>query len=432
MKPVLDFDRRDFLLSAGGLPVPIERLRMLARARLMFIIPTAVLPTAFFLWSHVPEAWHPQAGRIVALSHSILLGFYIVSSGLLYALARRPRLSTDRSVRIVSWMGIICEVLTTAAYLLGTGSLANHSLAFFIVIIGIYRVVLGFGTGLFALSAVLVTFAACSLLELAEIIPISPLLAAPLVHPAWMDPMFSGMVIAGVIFTSISTFIYANYAENQSIRLHRYITQFVLRRYLPPSLVAKAAKGELHLDAPPERRVVTVMFTDLVGFTALSERLGPTGIGEALNNYLATVADIAHAHGATVDKFIGDCVMMVLGAPEPLPEEEQARRAVVLALAVHDAVPLMSDDPPLQARTGINTGEVVAGNFGSANRSDYTVLGHAVNVAARLESKSEPGRILIGPDTAALLGGDVKLEPTEPMELKGVSEPVIGYFLAAD
>jgi len=101
----------------------------------------------------------------------------------------------------------------------------------------------------------------------------------------------------------------------------------------------------------------------------------------------------------------------------------------VLARAIHEAVPRLSDDPPLQARTGINTGEAVAGNFGSHNRSDYTVLGPAVNVAARLESKSEPGRILIGPDTAALLGDDVALEPTEPLTLKGVSEPVTGYFL---
>jgi class 3 adenylate cyclase len=203
----------------------------------------------------------------------------------------------------------------------------------------------------------------------------------------------------------------------------------VLHRYLPPSMVSRAAAGELRLDTPPERRVLTVMFTDVVGFTPLTERLGPEVIGRLLNRYLGEIADLAHEHGATIDKFIGDCVMIVFGAPEELAPEEQARRCVVLAAAIHQRITELEMEHPLEARTGINTGEAVVGNFGSRARSDYTVLGPAVNVAARLESASQPGRILMGEATARLLGDEVALEAAGELQLKGVREPVTAFFL---
>ena len=429
MTPSLDFDARDFTQSVAGPPVPIERLRALAMVRLILLAPLAVGPTAYFLWGLSADAWHPEAGRAAAITHSALLVLYVIGSLLLYVVAKRPRAAADRSVAALNGVGILCEVLAVSAFLWGTGSLASHSTAFFVVIIGAYRFTLGYSVGLWTLALVVVAFVAGALLELGGVLPVAPLLQAPLAHPAWTDPGYASNVVSGVLLPCVAMFACANYAHNQSARLHAYITDMVLRRYLPAALVDKAARGELQLDAPPERRVVTAMFTDLVGFTALSERLGPEAIGEAINGYLAAVADLAHIHGATVDKFIGDCVMVVFGTPEPLAEAEQARRAIALAQAIHEAVPRLSDDPPLQARTGINTGEAVAGNFGSQHRSDYTVLGPAVNLAARLESASKPGRILIGPATAALLQDDVKLEPTDPLHLKGVREAVTAYFV---
>ncbi|MGH7298505.1 MAG: adenylate/guanylate cyclase domain-containing protein, partial [Polyangiaceae bacterium] len=185
----------------------------------------------------------------------------------------------------------------------------------------------------------------------------------------------------------------------------------------------------LRLDAPPERRVVTAMYTDLVGFTLLSEALGPEAVGAIINRYLSCVADLAHEHGATVDKFIGDCVMIVFGAPDPLGPAEQARRAIELALAIHAAIPAIETDVPLAARTGMNTGEVVVGNFGCQWRSDYTVIGPAVNVAARLEAAGQPGRILVGEETAHLLGDAYELEPAGELKLKNVSRPVRAFFV---
>ncbi|MEE2780506.1 MAG: adenylate/guanylate cyclase domain-containing protein, partial [Myxococcota bacterium] len=224
----------------------------------------------------------------------------------------------------------------------------------------------------------------------------------------------------------------ANYGMNQSVRLHRYITYSVLHRYLPPDLVKRAAAGELRLDAPPERRTLTVMFTDVVGFTPLTERLGPEAIGRLLDAYLGEIADVAHRHGATVDKFIGDCVMVIFGAPAQMSPEEQARRCVALAREIHERVRALEMEHPLQARTGINTGDAVVGNFGSHARSDYTALGPAVNIAARLESASSPDRILLGPETARLLGDASHLEPAGDLNLKGVTEPVPAFFVRLD
>ena len=123
--------------------------------------------------------------------------------------------------------------------------------------------------------------------------------------------------------------------------------------------------------------------------------------------------------------------MVVFGVPVACSPEEQARRCVALAQAIHARVQQMGSEYALQARTGINTGEAVVGNFGSASRSDYTVLGHAVNVAARLEASSKPDRILIGPDTMKLLDDTVALESAGDLSLKGVATPVRAWFVAA-
>ncbi len=182
-------------------------------------------------------------------------------------------------------------------------------------------------------------------------------------------------------------------------------------------------------DAPPERRVVTVVFADLVDFTPMSERLGAQAVGNLVNRYLTLVAKLAHEHEATVDKFIGDAVMIVVGAPDSVPPKEQVRRAVDLSWAIQHALNDMGGREFLRARIGINTGEVVMGNFGSPVRSDFTVLGMPVNIAARLEGACQPGRVLVGPETAKLLGDDTHMDPTGPLKLKGVKKPVEAWYV---
>lgn len=184
------------------------------------------------------------------------------------------------------------------------------------------------------------------------------------------------------------------------------------------------------MDWEPERRQVTVLFIDLVGFTAMSEKLGAEAVGQLLNHYLSTIVAAAHRYGATVDKFVGDAVMLVFGAPDSLELTEQADRSVRLALELTSLLEHMDSTVHLQARIGINTGEVIVSIFGSALRSDFTAIGPAVNLAARLEAACRPGGILIGEATAKLLGDEFVLEKTEALRLKGISQVIYAYSVA--
>lgn len=419
---------QDFFMSRGDLPLSRGRYRTLALFRLC-AIPLAILPTQFWLQDALKTAHEPEWGGVAVELHLIFLAVYLVAGVALLWLTRSAAPERRKLWGAFAVVGCACELGTNQAYLLGFGSLANYSIGFLPMLIVMYRVLLDYRAGLWTLGVGLFTYLGVGLLEMSGSVPIAPLLATTTNHPAWSDPGMSRMILLSVVFICVGTFAVTNYGVNQSVRLHRYITDSVLHRYLPPSMVSRAAAGELRLDTPPERRVLTVMFTDVVGFTPLTERLGPEVIGRLLNRYLGEIADLAHEHGATIDKFIGDCVMIVFGAPEELAPEEQARRCVALAAAIHQRITELEMEHPLEARTGINTGEAVVGNFGSRARSDYTVLGPAVNIAARLESASQPGRILMGEATARLLGDEVALEAAGELQLKGIREPVTAFFL---
>jgi class 3 adenylate cyclase len=418
---------REFLTGIDGPLAPARRIRAAAWIRLLVIVPGIFLPTVRTMvldrGSHAPEL-----ASVMSIAWLVQVGLYLVALlTILVANGRLPRLE-----RLLTYACLILELSTSQLVQMGLGSLSTPGAVFPVVSIAVHRVFLDYRMALCAAVVGWVLFAGTALLELSGLLPLSPFLSYPLVHPAYTEP---GAGVTTLVVSAVAMFIAfgaTNYGMNQSWKLHRYITESVLRRYLPPSLVAKAAEGELQLDAKPERRTVTVMFTDIVGFTALSERLGAEAVGEVLNRCLSHIADVAHLHGATIDKFIGDAVMIVFGAPEPMTPADQARACVTLALEIHATLPALHEDLALQARTGINTGEAVVGNFGSEVRSDYTVLGPPVNVAARLETASKPGRILVGPETAALLEGAFPLEPAQALTLKGVSEPVAAAFVAEE
>ena len=227
----------------------------------------------------------------------------------------------------------------------------------------------------------------------------------------------------------LALFLGVNFIVNQRNILQRYLTEQVLNRYLPPKLVEEAEQGSLSFDHEPERKVLTVMFADLVGFTALSERLGADGVGKVINRYLGELSDIAHYHG--VVQLINSLVIAswYFRGPRFYDSEAQAYRCVEMARNIHERIAEIEWEVPLKVRVGIATGEVVVGHFGSAVRSDYTVIGPSVNLAARLETQCKPGFILMSEDTAELIGSTLPLRKTEPMALKGVGEDICGYEL---
>jgi class 3 adenylate cyclase/tetratricopeptide (TPR) repeat protein len=177
------------------------------------------------------------------------------------------------------------------------------------------------------------------------------------------------------------------------------------------------------------RKTVTVIFSDMVGSTALGEKLDPESFLNVMAAYYNAMRQAVEVHGGTVEKFIGDAVMAVFGVPRL--HEDDALRAVRAAVEMQAALARLNDDlqelgVQLETRTGVNTGEVLAG---SASMRDAIVVGDPVNTAARLEQAAKPGQVLLGETTYQLVRGLVETEAVEPLSLKGKTDPVPAYRL---
>jgi class 3 adenylate cyclase len=203
-----------------------------------------------------------------------------------------------------------------------------------------------------------------------------------------------------------------------------------LRSYLPRDLADKM-RASGHIEG--ERRQVTVLFADVSGFTSLSERLDPEVVTDLTNAVLRELAEAIYQHEGTIDKFIGDAVMALFGAP--VAHEDDPERALRAALAMRERQERLGRrwqerlGQSLPLHIGIHTGKVIAGNVGSDLRLSYTVMGDTVNTASRLEAAAGPGQILLSHETWRLTREAFVAEPLEPIRVKGKSEPLAVYEL---
>ncbi|MGD1940776.1 MAG: response regulator [Leptolyngbyaceae cyanobacterium] len=211
--------------------------------------------------------------------------------------------------------------------------------------------------------------------------------------------------------------------------LNQYLTESVLRRFLPASLVSKAAAGDLQLALQPEPRLITVLFSDIVGFTPLSDQLGARRLAQLLNEYLNAMTEAIFANGGTVDKFMGDGVLALFGAPEDLPPKEQAKRAIAAVHHMHDALTKLNqkwrlqDIPEIRVRYGIHQGDAVVGMFGGEVRADYTAIGPCVNIASRLQEVADPNGVLVSWTLAQHLSPETLLD-SRLVKLRGLTTPL--------
>ncbi len=203
-----------------------------------------------------------------------------------------------------------------------------------------------------------------------------------------------------------------------------------LQSYIPRQLADKIrASGRIE----GERRQVTVIFADVSGFTALSETLDPEEVASLMNDCLKDLVDAVYQYEGMVDKFIGDCVMAVFGAPIAL--EDDAERALHAALSMRERMELFNKrcgerlKEPLALHIGINSGMVIAGNVGNDLRMDYTVMGDTVNVASRLEGAASRGQIFVSHSTYRLAAGAFRFRDLEPIQVKGKRELLKVYEL---
>jgi adenylate cyclase len=206
---------------------------------------------------------------------------------------------------------------------------------------------------------------------------------------------------------------------------YRRLLDLVADREVAARLVA----GEVQLGG--ELRRVSVVFCDICGFTALTNALPPTELVAVLNAHMDALTRVVHAHGGVVDKFIGDAVMAVFGAPAATGDEAGRAVAAARAMVAERARLNRQTDRPLQVRVGVATGEAVVGCMGATHRLDYTVVGAHVNLAARLCALAAAGEVLIDEATRAEAHMGERLEALSPAVVKGFEAPVQAYRLSA-
>jgi class 3 adenylate cyclase len=204
-------------------------------------------------------------------------------------------------------------------------------------------------------------------------------------------------------------------------------------RYVSPEVAQAILESPEGLRFGGTKRVVTVLMSDLRGYTRFAERGDPEQVMEILNGYLARMAEVVIAHGGTINEFIGDAIFAVYGAPVAHPDH--AERAAATALAMQAALVDVNAEharrglPAFEMGIGLHTGEAVVGNIGSEQRAKYAVVGSAVNVASRVESATVGGQVLLTARTLAELGSLARVGPPVAVEVKGLSEPLILHEL---
>jgi class 3 adenylate cyclase len=207
-----------------------------------------------------------------------------------------------------------------------------------------------------------------------------------------------------------------------------------ISRYIPPQVYKSIFSGQKDVTIHTERKKLTIFFSDIQNFTDTTERLQPEQITQLLNEYFTEMSEIAHKHGGTIDKFIGDAMLIFFGDPETRGDRADAQACVRMAwhmqrrlLELNAKWRAAGIEQPFKARMGINSGYCNVGNFGSSDRMDYTIIGAEANLAARLQSIAEPGGIVLSYETFALASDIISAHPLPAITMKGISREVIPY-----
>ncbi|MCP4105231.1 MAG: HAMP domain-containing protein [Desulfobacteraceae bacterium] len=207
-----------------------------------------------------------------------------------------------------------------------------------------------------------------------------------------------------------------------------------LAKYLSPQVYDSIFQGEKEVRIETYRKKLTIFFSDIKGFTQLTDSMEAEKLTPILNHYLDEMSKIALRYGGTIDKFIGDAIMIFFGDPETKGENADALNCAMMALEMRERMKYLQKmwkdqglSETLKIRIGINTGFCTVGNFGSENRLDYTIVGGNVNLASRLESNATPDQILISHDTYALIKNQILCEEKEKIQVKGIAYPIQTY-----
>ena len=207
-----------------------------------------------------------------------------------------------------------------------------------------------------------------------------------------------------------------------------------LAKYLSPQVYESIFRGKHEVKIASSRKKLTVFFSDIADFTETADKLESEELTQLLNHYLTEMSQIALAHGATIDKYVGDAILIFFGDPETKGAKEDALACVLMAIAMRGKMQELQRiwrdsgiEKPLRCRMGIHTDYCTVGNFGSEDRMDYTIIGGGVNTASRLETSATPGDILISYETFAHVKDRISCEERGAIQVKGIAYPVATY-----
>ena len=321
------------------------------------------------------------------------------------------------------------------SYLFDASASLASALGPFSMAILAYRLLLGYRFGILQSFA---TFACVLSLYLGQTTADWP--SAPILTDPQLSPKFSifdlNFLLGWYVWVALGSNVIANFIQGLRVKieqahselqeLNQYMTERVLKRYVPPRLIDEILAGRLSMENEAESRTITVMFTDLKGFTSASEKISPEDLANLLNDYLTEMNSIIFKHDGTIDKFIGDAIMVIFGAPAPLSERQQIQKAVNCALEMQARMPAITQSwqaagaDGISMRIGIHHGPAIVGNFGSQERTDYTCIGPTVNLASRIETACPPGAVSVSSAVVKLLNDEFSVDSLGMFNLKGM------------
>jgi class 3 adenylate cyclase len=269
-------------------------------------------------------------------------------------------------------------------------------------------------------------------------IAISQPIAANIFSFKYLLAYFGFMAAAGITFIGMqrrqAATIHGMNRELETANEFLATLSMKISRYLSPQIYKSIFSGQKDVTIHTERKKLTIFFSDIKDFTATTERLQPEQVTSLLNEYFTEMSNIALKHGGTIDKFVGDAILIFFGDPESKGEAEDAKACLRMAADMQHRLAELNVkwrnegvEHPFRVRMGINTGYCNVGNFGSADRMDYTIIGAEANLAARLQSIAEPRHIVVSYETYALVRDILVAHALPPITMKGISREVVPY-----
>lgn len=342
--------------------------------------------------------------------------------------------------------GVYGFVCIEACFVVGLmylfGTMSSPLLAIVPALVIMWALFLDEKVGAVGLGALAVALVAVHLLETRGVLPFAPLLIDRNIDAQGNGQWFFAFAFNLIMLTSVCLFfcmvvLQARREQDKRLReAHEALERGnrLISRYVPPQLVEQISQGHCREAIKPERKRLTIVFSDIEGFTTASDQVEAEDLASSLNEYLSEMTNIADRYGATVNQLLGDGMMIFFGAPTATNDRDHALRAVRMSAEMQNRLAEMHLEfasrglgQGFKVRIGINTGFASVGDFGSEGRKMYSAIGVQTNLAARIQSHCPPGEVLLSHSTWSLIKDEIDCESRGDIRAKGIHQPIPVY-----